>query len=75
MIRLGGPLELVDLRPFYLLSTAAFFSLFVLRSHRLYRLGLGLLEPVDRWLLDRIPALARLAWRAAALYRKPSHGA
>ena len=75
MKRLGGPLERVSLRPHYLLSLLAFIALFSLGSTALHRLALALLEPLDRRLLDLVPRLSRLAWRATAVYRKPTHAA
>jgi len=75
MERLSGPLERVSLRPHYLFSLLAFFALFSLGSTALHRAVLALFEPLDRRLLDRAPRLSRLAWRATAVYRKPTHAA
>ena len=70
MQRLSESLKLESARPYHLLSIAAFLALFILRSNRLWSLGLRLLQPVDDRLLDRFPGLASVAWRGTALYRK-----
>ena len=69
----GAPLEPLGNRPHYLLSTLAFFFLFVLRSESLYRIAMWAFVPVDRLLLGLRPGLARLAWRGLALRRKLPH--
>jgi len=69
--RLHGTLRLVESRPYYLFSLAAFLALFVFRSTALCKICLAVFHPLDRRLLDRFPRLSRFAWRGVAVYRKP----
>lgn len=71
---LPAPLRLEAARAFHLFGQAAFAALFVLRSGALHRGLLRAAAPFDRQLLARFPALAAVAWRGVAVYRRESRG-
>ena len=70
----GAPLRSSSAHPYYLLSLAAFFCLFVLKSDRLHRWLLALLHPLDAVLLRWFPGLSTLAWRATVVLDKKGSG-
>lgn len=55
---------------FYLVSSIAFFALFILRSQALFRLVLRLTHGLDQKVIETIPGASRWAWRGVAAFVK-----
>lgn len=69
--RCGASMNLTHARVHYLFSLLAFAALFWMRSPRAHKLLLRWLHPIDRSILDRMPFLARWAWRGTVAFERP----